>query len=241
MKRKLHKYILGIVLFVCFNLSFAVPVSAMNIWFPTTAFNQDEGEKLYTLFQIERVNEEYIGASGICNFDVSRDGTLAINFTNSHLNIYDKDGNFLYGYQFEVSGAHYAFFDTEDSQIIFYFLRDNCLVKVDDQGALLEICGAYDYSKNSDILDKQLQTKSRHYQEYEYCLDNIFLDSKYIRVGDTKLIRYDAQGEELVIYDGNKQYRMHLIAIAVLCWVFAVTCIGIVIIKNRHSSKFLYP
>ncbi len=237
MKKDLHKFIFMIMLFLCCSRSFAIPVYAMNTFFSTTPINKDE-EELYSMFQIERVDEEYIGSSGICNFDINRNGDIAINFTKNYINIYDTHGNFLYGYRFQVKGAHYAFFDTVDSQIIFYFLRDNCLVKVDDQGALIEICGVYDYSENSDILDTQLQMKSRYYQGYEYRLVNAFIDSKYIRFGDTKLIRYSSDGEELVVYDGNKRYIAHCIVIASVIWLlFIIICFSNIILQRKQYKN----
>lgn len=112
---------------------------------------------------------------------------VAVGFKYGVVYLYDKEGGFLCGYDFQVnSGARYAVFLNSDSTVDCYKSRSK---KV------------YKYNRNGDFIEERLVTD----------MDSIDIIRKMRNI-DSRGVRYEAQkGNLLKIYpDGKEEFFCHL-------------------------------
>lgn len=200
-----------------------------------TNINIDEIESMIRRINFKLVYDEYYGLSGICSFDVSNSGDVAIGFSNDIINIYNQDGNYKFSIKFFLSSAYLLEYDADD-RLLLYSYRSNYIYKFNEEYLYSNIYEA-DFSEknlnhafrlnNKEIISKSLY-KFHMISRFPFPLNHNFIY--------TAIIREDQYGQRLVIYDNS----LKLIFIFVVYAVLAILFIYIIIkILFRRIKRFL--
>lgn len=123
--------------------------------------------------QFEKTDTETLNA-GIKNFDISSNGNVAVGMDNNTVNIYDSEGNYLYGYSFDISGDYKCYW--EKSEFALYDVRSHIKTLVsENEVKVYDI----DVNEGSEFMKKYLTDKEKSYKGNKYILRKKY---KYLNV-----------------------------------------------------------
>ena len=215
---------------------------AMNTGFSTEELSQIEIDKFLSNMDISMVFKRPLERTIYC-FDVNEEGMIAIGSNEflsefKAISVFNADGDFLYGYEFECSGNFGLEWDGEN--IIIYFVRSNIATSVNKRGQIEELLEIENSIDNNTYWNEEIYADRRNVNNIEYlaqknmCFLNLFATSS------SQLISTNANGDKNVIYDVNDSYFRNLLImfIAVVALV-SIAVIGVwrEIKKYMSSSK----
>ena len=140
----------------------------------------------------------------IVTFDVHQNGNIAIGYSADQLSraarvvIYNSNNNFLYGYEFDVYGAYYVSWDSDN--IVIYFERGDYAASVAKTGEITSIKKVRDTDENQDIFDTIRHKKSEVVGETEYYLKTKIFGN-YISASPYTILAANRDGEEIILHD----------------------------------------
>ena len=153
-------------------------------------------------------------------FDVCENGYFAVGYRGNMIQVYDQNGVFCYGYQFETEGTYGIAFHGEN--LVIYLARSHIAIEMDHEGNCV---GAEEFIPTAKITQTVFNRKSKQIGSMIYSLERdigIF-DGDYSR-----LVATDAVGNRTVLYDvTTRGYFVgifhYLLALAILLgFVYAI-------------------
>lgn len=166
-------------------------------------------------------------ARSIQCFDVNSQGYSAIGFCGAstqtkYVGIYDKDGNFLYGYSFQCSGS-YLLEWVDEEQLAIYWVRGSVRATFDQNCK----CQEYFPYKVDTAMNRHLNTlqkTTRLINEDRYVIDKGNSVLTKFATSYSSLVRVSSDGVEHIIYDASSSASVSgLFVIMLICFIaFAV-------------------
>ena len=150
----------------------------------------DEKQRTLDYIQLKRIDKEAKNAD-IDSFDISSSGNIAVHLKNDVINVYDKNGSYLFGYTFYDEGDEEVYWEDDELCIYFYRGLKKAVIRGDD-------ISIYKISQGEvpiDLFDRSL--------DLEYDGNKYILESKN-SVYDTFKAVYP-NGNEQVILDVSKK------------------------------------
>ena len=177
-----------VLLLLLFSMLFICISNGAEIDLNGNEIVSKEKEKWLNSFQIQKINEEVV-YSEIKMFDINEDGKIAVLMANNTINIYDCEGNYLYGYAFYTEGLSLIYW--EDNKLSIYIVR-----------SCIKIVILHDSISLYDIANKNFQmpeTKTvQQYKDYTYIMENT-PDNTYAESFDyIKIMRNDKKIKTLI-------------------------------------------
>lgn len=229
------------ILHFLIGLLFLTSVPAMA----SSDLTEDEVSAISSNVNITLLKEEPSKKNIDC-FNVSNDGTVAILQERSSnrrvICVYDKKGEFLYGYEFTSTGS--AAIEWKDELLSIYSIRSNILITVDSFGNIIDVTTYEGTSVQNSHFTNLRRSSKQEVNGITYILKNDgiakFLDTSY-----SKLIVKDDEGEEVVFYESDisSQNEIYLnickYAVLTITVVLAISLstIFIMFIKKKLKNK----
>lgn len=222
--KRIVSIVLTIGFFVLLQLSGA---AIMSTEYEVVPVSEDEQQQLFARNTVSVKNSEAYPDTSVESFAVNKEGEVLITIQN-HLNLYDENSEFVASYEINAKsqGAIQGVFDLLDGNIIFFNVRDNCFIKMDRQGNLLEAATG-DAGDNTAIMaaNREATVKTVNGVRYEEKTSPIpFLPT-------SKIIKTDPDGTVTVLYDQSKEYPWWRLALGFGCMLLLVIA-GIVFYKK---------
>ncbi len=200
----------------------------------TFAFDFDKSEAKnvidsYTNYEIINENQTY---ERVDDFSISETGNIAI-ATNSYVNFYNSNGEFLYGINIPTLSGAFAI-EYTDITLEIYEIRTNRLVLLNSENA--EIMEAIKIQKsthnNAEIkkIEESFRPAYKKTTEYTYFLNSTL--SEVSRVG--------SDGEKQIIYHMNDDANFGDFLSAIMIFFIAIVIITYKIIskiKTEHLQS----
>lgn len=203
----------------------------MTTGFETEAIPFEKAKKIYDKIYLRYESEEFPCHSIKC-FDVSNSGLIAIGIdedTEKHINVYDNNGTFQYGYSFETQGTYGIEFD--DNNLIIYFVRGNDACLIDSEGNFIEMCVITNTAENNSYWQHNVYAKSKSIGNSKYVLSKpIMFSPSY-----TKLTKISSDGTEFVIIDVSTDFFVFVIIVIIIALI--IMGISIMAIINYFKSN----
>ena len=162
-------------------------------------------------------------------FDVNEKGLIAIG-TGSALSsskkiiIYDIDGNFQKGLQFNCSGS----FGLEwiNNNLNVYFVRSDVAVSCDLNGNITSIKKIDNTKENNSYWNKVINSQSCIFSDGKLLMKNDMGAFSVFASSYSQLVFVDQQGQETIIYDVSTTQKSSTIIIVVLVVCFISIIVG---------------
>ena len=186
----------------------------------------ESAEKFLSRIGIHPWIDDGVARSIQC-FDVNSKGYSAIGFCGpsiqtKYVGVYDKAGNFLYGYSFQCSGSYLIEWINED-QLAIYWLRGSVRATFDQNCK----CQEYFPYKVDTAMNRHLNTlrkTARLINEDSYVIDKGNGILSQFATGYSRLVRVSANGVEFIVYRASSSSDISgLFVIMLICFItFAV-------------------
>lgn len=201
MKNKCFR--IGIVILLLFTLS--LPTVATYLHFETekTDITPDD----YTAkISLVTWNTEVVDKDIVC-FAVSSSGMIALGLDDGSehrkINIYDSDGNYLYGYAFSINGRFGL--EWEEDNIVICTVRGNTRAVFDKFGNCIKVSEIMNTPSNSEYWDKNIFSKRKVYENDNYVIRNPNKLLNFILYyNSSQLVKVDEFGNETIFYDSSR-------------------------------------
>ena len=222
-------------------LSATIPVSAIEYEIPVEILGPKEVQESLDYYQITKLTEAPSGEN-IYFMDVNDQGEIIASFyRGKKIGIYNKDGEFLYGYSLICNGLFAVKWVDDSETIMIYFSRGDSMVILDSNGNCIEMADGTDSNANSEFWYNTLSKAAYRVDDTIYYLKNDNLISA-LGGGYSKLIRRNADGTEQVLYDaGESNFIWNLVVAIFFIVVFAGGITGVAIYSVRfyknHQSE----
>ncbi len=221
----MKQFVRAATLFVMFYISFLnarAEVSVTN----TKAAMSPSAEKFLSRICLYSWNDDGKARSIQC-FDVSAQGDIAIGFSGAsnhtkYIGVYDKVGDFLYGYSFQCSGNYLVKWMGE-KQLAIYWLRSSIRATFDQDC----VCQEYSPYIDDTSINKQLNNlrkTNRTINGERFYIDKGDGILSQFALGYSRLIHVSSDGIENIVYSATDSTHFSgLFVIAVICFIsFAV-------------------
>ena len=155
------------------------------------------------------LNEENINSPIRC-FDVSDNGMIALGLEDDSINVYDKNGKYLYGFSFDVYGTYYIRWNGEN--LIIYLARENLAVEISngssgDIRSIKEIIDEWSYASPTF---KYMFNANKKFNGDEYQISKNMGPFNLISGSYSKLEIIKDDGTRDTIFDVSKMYTIRL-------------------------------
>lgn len=226
------EYFLTIVLLLFLLINGGVNVLAVNTGFSTEELtDKDTFVKNVDVCVLDSAPEK----KAIVCFDVNESGMIAIGHNGSDtkiISIYNLDGGFLYGYEFNCTGDFGVEWDNEN--LIIYFVRSDVALEINSTGEIESVLKIKDTIENNSYWNKQVFSTKRTINDKEYLLKNDMGFLNLFASSYSQLIITDSNGQTNVFYDVNSEQltKTLIIFIGVLLFVGIVVYNAIRQIRN---------
>lgn len=224
-------------------LSATIPVSAIEYEIPVEVVSPEEMQERWDAYQITKLTEEEApSGENIYFMDVNDQGEIIASFyRGKKIGIYNKDGEYQYGYSLNTSGYFAAKWVDDSGKFMIYYLRGDSMVILDANGNCLEMADGTDSNANSEFWHNTMSKAAYRVDDTIYYLKNDNLISA-LGGGYSKLIRRNADGTEQVLYDaGESNFIWNLVVAIFFIVVFAGGITGVAIYSVRfyknHQSE----
>lgn len=234
-----------LISFCILFLSITIPVSAIEYEIPVIVVSPEEMQERWDAYQITKLTEaEAPGGENIYFMDVNDQGEIIASFyRGKKIGIYNKDGEYQYGYSLNTSGYFAAKWIDDSGKIMIYYLRGDSMVILDANGNCIEMADGTDSNANSEFWHNTLSKAAYRVDDTIYYLKNDNLISA-LGGGYSKLIRRNADGTEQILYDAGKSNFAWNLVIAILfimAFIGGGTAIIIYVVrvykKNQSESE----
>lgn len=231
--RKKLLIVLSILLAIIF---FQIRMVSALTSLETDTISESQKEEIKANLNISRKNLEG-SIESISSFDVSPNGLIAVcnEGFSKFINVYNSNGEFLYGYSLDTQGTFGVEF--KDDELMIYILRSSLLVSLDDGGNITNILSVKKTTENESYWRNSIRAKVKKVGNYEYYLKG----NNFLALSNSKIIRYNNQDmSSSVILDFGVGNGIFMIIIFIfISSVFAVAIIGVfrVIKKAKEEIK----
>ena len=223
-------FVLLIVLLLLSNNCFLS--YAINSGFELEPISNELELQIQDNTDISVFEQEMLGNTIEC-FDVNDNGMIALGTNNSGqkiVSIYNSQGVFQYGYQFNCSGSFGVEWDTDN--IIIYFVRSDIACSVNPLGEIQEIVEIKSNSNNNSYWNNRVFSTTRTVGNVKYRIQNDFGILNIFSTSYSQLVIQDSNGQEKIIYDVNSQQLIKMIVEFVMV-LSIVLIVLFVLIKKR--------
>ncbi len=200
---------------------------------------EEEKERLLEAYGFELFTEEP-GKRAINCFDIRSDGAFAVGISPllgyDSVEIYDKYGNFQYGYTFRNDGDFGI--EWNGDSLAVCSVKSEFLFELNGSGT----ADVYKIAGNSGTHKNYIETsREKTVDGIKYTRKNDFILLNVIGNTHAKIIKEMPDGKETVIYDASADYYMWLAVI----WIFhlliraAFAGILIALAKNIEHNTYI--
>ncbi len=171
------------------------------------------------------VFEQEVSGNTIECFDVNDDGMIALGTNKSSqkfISIYNSQGVFQYGYQFDCTGSFGIEWDANN--IIIYFVRSDIACSVNPIGEIQEILDIKNTSNNNSYWNNNVFSTTRTVGNVKYRMQNDFGILNIFSTSYSQLVIQDSNGQTKIIYDVNAQQLYKLVFEIVCILLFVPIC-----------------
>lgn len=231
------RYAIIIVLFaILLTLSFSLNAVAMTTGFEVKPVETDNN------IGVKIENKEYHLSSIKC-FDVSNKGLIAVGTDEGiekHINVYDSNGTFKYGYSFTDYGTYGIGFD--DENILIYISRGDTAYLVDRKGNCLEKCDILNNLENNSYWNNVVFAKTKESSGNKYYLSKspslLGLFSPFY----SRLIKKELNGKESILLDVSDEHDVYITLLFITAMIVIVATIVVIVkkclfAKNKSSLR----
>ena len=215
-----------------------VEALAMDTGFSTEMMPEDMQENVIDYMDITMLDEAPKSKIISC-FDVNENGLIAIGsntMLEQIISVYSADGEFLYGYEFELDGMFGVEWD--EDLIIIYTVCGDSAIAVDKTGKIVEILDIIDTPESDEYWDTVFSTRrvvgqDKYTIRNDMGILNLFLSSY------SQLLKTDVNGETTIIYDVNTFHLIKtiFIVLAIIIFVGIVTTLVVMNLVKVLSNK----
>ena len=204
-------------------LALLLPLAALAEDAALTLLDKPEAERKAFLNNAALVAwEEDASGRAIACWDVREDGMVALGFSRprggKYVAVLDADGAFQYGYVFQCTGSFQL--DWTDDGLGIIWVRGSVLAVFDETGACLSV-HEIDLNTASSRYLRTLERNTRTANGSVYTLGS-----------DGRLVRRDAQGQEIVLHDGSQGTLTMWVGIGCV-----VAFVGVCVAASLGKSK----
>lgn len=233
----------AIIIFIFYLGLFSYPASAMDTNFSTIKIDEKDQQEIWDQMNPRKVDLPLEEGKEIISFAVNQYGNVAIVFqltSGERIDVYDTNGEFLYGLAFDFPRYFQIEYDRSDNQIIVCRGYNKPLIKIDEEGHLVEMQMATDTDKNRQYYNKisnrteiKIGSDVYYLQQGKLSLPN-FLTPHY-----SKIIKRDSNGTQTIIFDGSSEFDKVTITKWIKRGIFViiVICMLLVIIRYRKKKR----
>ena len=228
-----HKVALLLIAFFVLLFNCTAHVYGIDLGVETETLSQEKKETLFASSDIKLLTEEGIRRSVAC-FDVNEDGLVAIGFDVSprpQVYLYDSNGQFLYGYEFECMGSYGI--KLIGNNLAIYFVRSDYIEIYDAEGNGIDAMRVPNTEANrawkSDMIDPvEIEVNGNTY--------SLERDIGLIMRSYSRLVRLDEQGNRTVLYDVSVRHNIGVV-IGVILFVGFVSLLTVVLIRQQRDRQ----
>ncbi len=181
----------------------AVRAGEFNI--ATYPLSHESKSEYWDSFSITPYDKEKLG-DPIVSFDVNEQGQVAIALSSRHINVYNNNGDFIYGFSFKSNGAFYVAWNK--SNLIIITFRSHIITEINNSGELIDMGGFGGAA--GPMMGDYIDAIKRYSNGNVYTLKKVIpfaiIPSSFPIL---ELNRKDGTSE--VIYDSSLDYHIRLI------------------------------
>lgn len=219
---------------------FIMTISTFSVYSMTNGFDIEpltakESEEIISSITFERLDLEPTKDSIEC-FDVNESEEVAIgseSLNSKTISIYSSNGVFQYALKFETDGS----FGVEWSKggLNVYFVRGAIGLKLDSQGAILDVFAIKDTMENNSYWNNVVFSSTRNVNGTVYKIDNDLGIFNFVQSSYSRLVKISPNGEKIVLYDvGNSQLFYTLLWTGVI--LIGIVSIITIILKQWKKN-----
>ncbi len=224
------------LLFLCQNIT----VFALNTGFFLQPLSDEEKNAFEPNIDISLLEKEPTKRAIKC-FDVNENNLIAIGSSVSEkktIAIYNSEGVFQYGYEFDSSGRFGVEWDNDN--IIIYFVRSDVACSVSPTGTIESFSKIENTFENNSYWNDFVFSENRTVGESEYTIKNDMGLFNIFASSYSQLEIKDSNGEPNIIYDVNSDQLLKTILGFIGVVIFSGTVIGILaryLCKQQKSKN----
>ena len=210
-----------VLLLLSFN---CLTTCAINSGFDLEPILNERKIQIQNNIDISVFEQEVLGNTIEC-FDVNDDGMIALGTNKSSqkfVSVYNSQGVFQYGYQFNCSGSFGVEWDANN--IVIYFVRSDIACSVNPVGEIEEILDIKNTSDNNFYWNNNVFATTRTVGNVEYKIQNDFGILNILSTSYSQLAIQDSNGQMKTIYDVNSQQLFKLVFEIVCILLFVPVC-----------------
>lgn len=219
----MKKLILGfsVILFLVCYICISIPVTAVNTGFQNCDITEEMNEF------ISSIEFNYIAKEpqkrGFSCFDVNEKGLIVLGYQNSTVVVYDSDGLYMYGYQFNIYGLFGVEWDNDNINI--YFVRAGKMLSVDSKGNALGLLRIENSLYNNSYYHNKMLSKNKVINDREYVIKDILDPLNILSTERSQVVVINGDGTEDIIFDVTIQrliLRFFLYTIIILFIIIVI-------------------
>lgn len=223
---KLKMFFVFVISLLIMMLSSSLYVCASDRGFSTELLSSDD--KTLFLDNIELIAIDYEPEKrAIECFSINNKQNIAIGFSDSYnktICVYNRYGEFLYGYRFKTSGRFAVEWD--DCNIVICFVRSDVILQVTPEGEFVEIAKIKDTIENNTHWNNILYSTKQTLDDTDFVIKNRIGFFDVFSSSYSHLIAIDENGNESTIYVADSSQIVANIAIILMIAVFVFLVIN---------------
>lgn len=180
--------------------------------------------------------KDYIENSNILYLCEAKNDIVAIGLGDNKIYLYNKNGDFIHGLKFDVSGM-YTFRINDNNEVEIFSVRGSKLYKYSLDGMYLDSENIpFDSEKNNFYINLP-KKKKIVIGDNTFIAQGVFITSAGAPLGSTTLIK--SSSEEKTIYDSSSSSMKNLMKIIgfVFLWIIMATVGTIYYVKKYKKKK----
>ncbi|MBQ3231002.1 MAG: hypothetical protein IJB49_08315 [Clostridia bacterium] len=234
-------YIKRIISMLMILVSCAMLLSSKSISdkYETQPLDESEANKLTENLAFEFFDEYTASKDNgdLMTFSVNSNGDSAIVFNekyatpNDSVFVYDKNGDFKYGIRLDSDGS--IFIEWSDVNLCIGTVRSAYLFTFNDNGECIEVAKCLKSAEGEVIHRKKQEINGETYK-----ISKKYTIATLITGGIDRLVRITADGEEVIIYNGEDAAESQTVNYLFYVGIFGILVLLYFIVrhfKNKHS------
>lgn len=230
------KIILSSLLCLVFTSIACVHSYAINSGFELESISEEDKQSFLSYIDIKVFTEEPYKKAIKC-FDVNHFGTVAVgqfdDDTIKTICVYNKDGTFLYGYNFKSSGSYGIQWDNDN--IIIYFVRGDMAISITPDGEIADVKKITNSIENNYYWNNVVFSESRNIDGTEYKIMNDMGFFNVFSISYSLLVVLPSNGEKIVFYDVGKAQL--LTTVTVFLGIIILVCSAVVVLIRQTKKN----
>lgn len=227
-----------IITFMILLLSLCPNITAfaVNTGFSTQPLSNEEKNTFEANADFRLLDKEPTKRTIKC-FDVNENNLIAIGSSTSEkktIAIYNSEGVFQYGYEFDSNGSFGVEWDNDN--IIIYFVRSDVACSVSPTGTIENLSKIENTFENNAYWNDFVFSENRTVGESEYSIKNDMGLFNIFASSYSQLEIKDLNGEINIVYDVNSDQLLKTILGFIGVVIFSGIVIG-VLARNIYKSR----